>query len=206
MALNTQGGTITAEQYADLKRLIINQDRVGFYVALHLMTGSQAALDMAEISSSSDIRGGVAWAVNEAYEGIWDEYPDVGVEGFSIQIALGDFEDIQLIAGTNAISDVLTDAQMFLQGVNQQKSHVILLVQWAKEFAVGARARVSVTGHSLGGGLAQFTAVEFGLSGETFNAFGVAEMVGGARADRRKAVQAGTRTSVSTMTHESDLA
>lgn len=66
MALNETRPIITAEQHAELEKLLLDkQDRKGFYVALYEMTGSLAALDMAEITSSSGILGGTAWAINE---------------------------------------------------------------------------------------------------------------------------------------------
>jgi len=101
MALKTETSEISAEQYEKLREILFDkQDRVGFYVMLHLMTGSQAALDMAEMSSSSDIRGGVAWALNSAYEDIWDEYPTIGILGISTAVALVDFELIRQVGNT----------------------------------------------------------------------------------------------------------
>ena len=95
--LNTTGFTITALQYQRLQQYIVNNDRIGFYVALAQMTGSQAAMDMAEISSSSGIRGGAAWHVNYAYaETLQGRGYPASVEDFSIQIAALDFSAITL--------------------------------------------------------------------------------------------------------------
>jgi hypothetical protein len=55
--MNTKNAYITEAQYNELGSYLDNGDRVGFYIALHEMTGSSAALDMAEISSSSSLRG-----------------------------------------------------------------------------------------------------------------------------------------------------
>lgn len=58
MPLSTDKRKISNIEYLHLKKLLDDEDRVAFYVQLHLMTGSQAALDMAEISSSTGFRGG----------------------------------------------------------------------------------------------------------------------------------------------------
>ncbi|MBC7989284.1 MAG: hypothetical protein H7Y19_06845, partial [Luteimonas sp.] len=52
---------------------------------------------------------------------------------------------------------------------------VDIALQFAKKPGPnGENPKVSVTGHSLGGALAQITAAEYGLRGETFNAYGAA--------------------------------
>lgn len=66
--MNTNEYVITDTQKQALQAYITNNDRTGFYVALHNMAGSQSALDMAEISSSSGLRGGGAWAAPEIME------------------------------------------------------------------------------------------------------------------------------------------
>jgi hypothetical protein len=96
--MNTQPYYITAEQYQTLQSYIDSSDRTGFYVALHNMTGSQAALDMAEISSSSDLLGGTAWSVNQAYQGAVPGYPST-VESFSIAVAHGNLDQITAVEG-----------------------------------------------------------------------------------------------------------
>ena len=81
----------------------------------------------------------------------------------------------------DAFRDLLTaDGQMGLLGRNQQLYAAKYLVEWAINFAktagVGGSspAPVTVTGHSLGGSIAQITAFDYGLYGETFNAYGAA--------------------------------
>ena len=73
---------------------------------------------------------------------------------------------------------VLTDAQMALLKVNQQLDDARDLVELAIEMARQDGTNVTVTGHSLGGFLAQVTSHEYGLRGETFNAYGAAGLYG----------------------------
>ncbi|TXI50072.1 MAG: lipase [Lysobacter sp.] len=76
---------------------------------------------------------------------------------------------------------VRTDGGMVFNGVNNQTQDAIAFTQRALDLAKQEGERtgrgappVTVTGHSLGGTLAQITAHEFGLKGETFNAYGAA--------------------------------
>jgi len=76
---------------------------------------------------------------------------------------------------------IRTDGGMVINGVNNQTEDAMALTRRALELArqEGERTgrpapQVTVTGHSLGGTLAQLTAHEFGLKGETFNAYGAA--------------------------------
>src|SRR5258706_491423 len=89
--MNAQTYTITEAQRQTLSNFLVNNDRVGFYIALNQMTGSNTALDMAEVSSSSGIRGGTAWVINEAYQGVVPGYP-ASVEEFSQRVAQGVFD------------------------------------------------------------------------------------------------------------------
>lgn len=76
---------------------------------------------------------------------------------------------------TDKIRDgLLTDAQMILADVNQQLDDARDLVELAIEMAKRDGTRVTVTGHSLGGFHTQVTCHEYGLKGETFNAYGAA--------------------------------
>lgn len=76
----------------------------------------------------------------------------------------------------------LTDGPMALSRANRQANNAIALTNRALALASAAGARtghipeVTVTGHSLGGCLAQITAHHFGLRGETFNAYGAASL------------------------------
>lgn len=70
MALNDDQHSrveISAAEYQNLKQMLKDGNRLGMYLRLHELSGSQAALDMAQICSSSGLRGGVAWVINEAY-------------------------------------------------------------------------------------------------------------------------------------------
>jgi len=84
-----------------------------------------------------------------------------------------------------AIQDgIWTDGSMVTQRVNHQANDAIELTKRALDFAQQYAARnpsgvppeVSVTGHSLGGTLAEITAHHFNLRGETFNAYGAASL------------------------------
>jgi hypothetical protein len=77
---------------------------------------------------------------------------------------------------------VLTDGGMVTTRANLQGRDAIELTRRAVDFARteglldGRTPKVSVTGHSLGGTLAQITSHHFDLKGETFNAYGAASL------------------------------
>lgn len=79
-----------------------------------------------------------------------------------------------------ALDLAYTDGSMVLGKVNPQARDAIELTRRALIIAQDQTGRpnwtptVTVTGHSLGGCLAQITAHHFGLRGETFNAYGAA--------------------------------
>lgn len=75
--------------------------------------------------------------------------------------------------------DGLTDASMVFLGVNPQASDARrftgeVLEQIERAPGIDEPIHVSVTGHSLGGTLAEINAAEFKLPGHTFNAYGAA--------------------------------
>jgi len=81
------------------------------------------------------------------------------------------------------VKDALwTDGRMVASRLNPQAQEAIELtrhaVERANEIATtkGRIPEVTVTGHSLGGTLAQIGAHHFGLKGETFNAYGAASL------------------------------
>ncbi|SMQ94504.1 DUF6792 domain-containing protein [Xanthomonas fragariae] len=76
---------------------------------------------------------------------------------------------------------VYTDGGMVAARHNRQAAEAIELTRHALVYAQkigkdGEAPDVTVTGHSLGGNLAQVTAHHFGLKGETFNAFGAVSL------------------------------
>ncbi|ALN83085.1 lipase family protein [Lysobacter antibioticus] len=84
--------------------------------------------------------------------------------------------------GDEPIKDgLLADGGMVVKRINRQTQDAIDLTKQAIEIAqeIGPRTNppeVSVTGHSLGGCLAQITAARFNLNGETFNPYGAASL------------------------------
>jgi pimeloyl-ACP methyl ester carboxylesterase len=83
------------------------------------------------------------------------------------------------------IKDGGVDAGMVLTGLNAQTPDAMAFTQRvlgkAKELEqINHQVTpVTVTGHSLGGTLAEITAAKFGLKGETFNAYGAAGLIEG---------------------------
>ncbi|WDM80953.1 hypothetical protein K6979_06655 [Xanthomonas cucurbitae] len=76
---------------------------------------------------------------------------------------------------------VYTDGGMVATRHNRQAAEAIELTEHALVYAQrlgkdGEVPDVTVTGHSLGGNLAQVTAHHFGLKGETFNAYGAVSL------------------------------
>ncbi|MEA0701050.1 DUF2974 domain-containing protein [Xanthomonas campestris pv. campestris] len=81
-----------------------------------------------------------------------------------------------------AVNDILTDATMVTSRTNPQAADALALTKHALSYAKeigkeeGRAPEVTVTGHSLGGALAQISAHHYGLKGETFNAYGAASL------------------------------
>ena len=81
------------------------------------------------------------------------------------------------------VHDGGVDAAMVLIGVNAQTTDAMAFTWKVLEEAKvdsqrsGRPLSVTVTGHSLGGTLAEITAYECGLHGETFNAYGAASLL-----------------------------
>ncbi|MEE7558608.1 DUF2974 domain-containing protein, partial [Xanthomonas sp. Kuri4-2] len=80
------------------------------------------------------------------------------------------------------LDDILTDASMVRSRHNPQADDALALTQRARDYAQeygkqsGHAPEVTVTGHSLGGALAQVAAHHYDLKGETFNAYGAASL------------------------------
>lgn len=78
-----------------------------------------------------------------------------------------------------AVKDIAADGYMVLARANPQADDAIALTRRGLEYAkdyLGSPPEVTVTGHSLGGTLAQVSAHHFNLRGETFNAYGAASL------------------------------
>lgn len=74
-----------------------------------------------------------------------------------------------------------TDGGMVTARYNNQAAEALELTRYALNYAHelgkgGKSPQVTVTGHSLGGDLAQVTAHHYGLKGETFNAYGAVSL------------------------------
>lgn len=106
--------TITAVQRATLQALIDSDNRVAFYLQLNEYTGSKSALLMAQISSSSGVVGGTAWAINGAYALGLPGYPSGGVGEFSRLIAAQDIDSIKIAENGSGLYVVPGDQQMLL--------------------------------------------------------------------------------------------
>lgn len=80
----------------------------------------------------------------------------------------------------DALRDGLVDVGMVFTGLNGQEAdsreftHKVIEMAKQRGEARGLSNELSVTGHSLGGTLAEINASEFGLPGQTFNAYGAA--------------------------------
>lgn len=113
-------------------------------------------------------------------------HPASGYQGIAYQ-RVGTNDIVIAHRGTEQIvrDGVLTDGAMVLIGVNLQTPDAMDFAQRVLAKAkVDAEANhrpleVTVTGHSLGGTLAEITASRFGLHGETFNAYGAAGLLQG---------------------------
>ncbi len=81
------------------------------------------------------------------------------------------------------LDGVVTDGAMVIARSNPQAADALALTERALIMArregadTGHTPEVSVTGHSLGGALAQISAHHHGLRGETFNAYGTASLL-----------------------------
>lgn len=84
------------------------------------------------------------------------------------------------------LKDGGVDAGMVLAGVNAQSPDAIAFTEKVMAHAKALEAidktpvNVTVTGHSLGGTLAEVAASRYGMHGETFNAYGAASLLEGA--------------------------
>ena len=122
--------------------------------------------------------GGVDYRILEHVDN-----PRNGYQGFMLQ-RVDTGQIVVAHRGTEQIvrDGVVVDGAMVLSRTNLQANDAIALTQRAvnrseEEGRVEGRApEVTVTGHSLGGTLAQITAHHHNLRGETFNAYGAASL------------------------------
>lgn len=92
------------------------------------------------------------------------------------------------------VSDAVADFRMVRDQTNIQwpdaesfARRVIDKAKWTEPY-YGHPIDVSVTGHSLGGTLAELTSATFGLKGETFNSYGAVDLAYGVRPDSAQVV------------------
>jgi hypothetical protein len=93
----------------------------------------------------------------------------------------------EFVLGKEGVTDLLiADGGMVLAAMNQQVGPAMKLMQRAEELSNdpkyfsknGQPPPISVTGHSLGGFLAEYTSYRTGATGESFNAYGAAGLYG----------------------------
>jgi hypothetical protein len=147
-----------------------------------LALDSYASRAITRSDEKSETIGGHKYRILEHHDN-----PRTGYQG-SIYQRVETNEIIVAHRGTEfdreALKDgLLADGGMVLNRSNLQASDAIALtrkaLQLAQEKAVGEGGTappVTVTGHSLGGTLAQVTAHHFDLRGETFNAYGATSL------------------------------
>ncbi|HZF97239.1 MAG TPA: hypothetical protein VEY92_03155 [Pseudoxanthomonas sp.] len=162
--------SITSQQYANLTAHAYGEEHDGKKGQMRHLINEEVILE------------GVTYEVKEymdrpsGYQGVIYQRVDTG----EIVVAHRGTEfDRELIK-----DGVLADGGMVAKRANSQMADALELTQRALDFAKHPRnlsqyhhtPEVTVTGHSLGGVLAQITAYKFRLRGETFNAFGAASL------------------------------
>ena len=112
--------------------------------------------------------------------------PVTGYQGTAYQ-RLDTGEVVIAHRGTEQVirDGVITDGGMVLTGLNLQMGDAVAFTKRVMDEAKSDAEKghytpnVTVTGHSLGGTLAEATAYKFGLHGQTFNAYGAAGLLEG---------------------------
>lgn len=81
--------------------------------------------------------------------------------------------------GTQGLQDIAVDTNMVADNINPQEADARAfterVIKYAREHGIPLD-QVTVTGHSLGGTLAEIEAARFGLRGATFNAYGAVDL------------------------------
>jgi hypothetical protein len=161
--------TLNSQQYANLADHSYGRDQQGSAVDLNALVGKTTEIEGVryKVLAHADKPSG--------YQGTIYQRVDTG----EIVVAHRGTE-----FGREPIKDgLLADGGMVFGRVNSQARDAIELTRHALEKAQDyarhwgtSPPEVSVTGHSLGGTLAQITAHHFDLRGETFNAYGAASL------------------------------
>lgn len=99
-----------------------------------------------------------------------DEYSTLNSPGFSATTYRRGNEFVIAFRGTDSISDIGADASFVFRQWSTQFEKAAQLINQIRDEVEGAK--IQVTGHSLGGGIAQIMAKMFNLSGASFDAPG----------------------------------
>lgn len=161
--------TLNSQQYADLADHGYGRDQQGNEVDLAALVGKDTWIDGVKykVLAHADKLSG--------YQGTIYQRVETGEIVVAHRGTEFDREPIR--------DGALADGGMVFGLVNSQAADAIELtreaLQRAKDYAAANQTfppEVTVTGHSLGGTLAQITAHHFDLRGETFNAYGAASL------------------------------
>lgn len=161
--------TLSSQQYAALADHSYGRDQQGNRVDLASLVGKSTVIDgvsyrvLAHVDRPSGYQGTI-------YQR--EDTRDIVVAHRGTEFGREPFRD-----------GLLADGGMVVARANSQANDAIALTRQATELARQqgqsrgiATPEVTVTGHSLGGTLAQITAHHFDLRGETFNAYGAASL------------------------------
>lgn len=161
--------TLSSQQYASLADHSYGRDQQGNTVDLASLVGKSAVIDGVSyrILAHVDTRSGYQGTIYQR-----EDTRDIVVAHRGTEFGREPFRD-----------GLLADGGMVANRANSQANDAIALTREAQRLAreEGLLDRrtppeVTVTGHSLGGTLAQITAHHFDLRGETFNAYGAASL------------------------------
>lgn len=158
--------TLTSRQYAELARDTYNTRSITNKQDRPIEIGSTAYEVLAHASNGTT-----------GYQGTIYRRVDTGDLVVAHRGTEGDQGILALVQ-----DGILTDGRMALSRANVQANDAIELTRRALTISASTGVRtgqppeVTVTGHSLGGCLAQITAHHFNLRGETFNAYGAASL------------------------------
>jgi len=97
--------------------------------------------------------------------------------GFDAYVAEGKNEVIIAYRGTNDIKDISQDFKMYYANKNLQIKDAQKIYDFVKSEPQFKEKRIILTGHSLGGSLAQYVGAKNNVETATFNAFGVGDII-----------------------------